>query len=187
MNEFLELIRSNGAWAYAILFGFCALKAGVLPFLAGVAAAAGALNVWSVAIAAGLGTYLGDEIRFAAARAYGERFLAGRPRLERLAAEARVLFDRHGIAYVFVYRFLKGFRTIGALPLGLTDMPWRRFTGLNAASALVWCAVMVGGGYASGPGLIALVVGRLGTASGVAAVAMLLLASLWFWRRRQLV
>ncbi|WP_218940347.1 hypothetical protein [Denitrobaculum tricleocarpae] len=38
----------------------------------------------------------------------------------------------------------------GALPVGLTDMTWHRFTGLNAASADLWMALMVGAGYLFG-------------------------------------
>lgn len=60
------------------------------------------------------------------------------------------LLKRYGTAYIFLYRYPKGLRTIGSLPVGLTDISWRRFTLLNAASALTWAILLVGVGYAFG-------------------------------------
>jgi len=60
------------------------------------------------------------------------------------------LLKRYGTAYIFLYRYPKGLRTIGSLPLGVTDISWRRFTLLNAASALTWVILLVGIGYAFG-------------------------------------
>jgi membrane protein DedA with SNARE-associated domain len=41
-------------------------------------------------------------------------------------------------------------RTIGALPIGLTDITWMKFTLFNFASALTWTTILVGGGYLFG-------------------------------------
>ena len=60
------------------------------------------------------------------------------------------LLKRYGVAYIFLYRYPKGLRTIGSLPVGLTDISWRRFTLLNAASAIIWAILLVGVGYAFG-------------------------------------
>lgn len=73
-------------------------------------------------------------------------------------------------------------RTIGALPVGWSPMPWLTFTVLNAASAALWTALLVGGGYLFGNALER-------TASsywGVASVALLVgfLLTLWLAARR---
>lgn len=38
-------------------------------------------------------------------------------------------------------------RTVGTLPIGLTDMNWGKFTKLNFLSATIWALLLVGGGY----------------------------------------
>ena len=60
------------------------------------------------------------------------------------------MLERYGATYIFLYRYPKGLRTIGALPVGLTDISWRRFTILNAASAITWGVLLVGVGYVFG-------------------------------------
>ncbi|QBJ63148.1 DedA family protein [Pseudoalteromonas sp. DL-6] len=125
MEGMLALIQQYGLLVYLLLFGYCALKSGWLPLFAGYAAHTGALDVGYVALAAFMGGYLGDELRFALARTYGT-------------------------AYIFLYRYPKGLRTIGALPIGLTSISWRRFSLLNACSALAWVVVLVGGGFTFG-------------------------------------
>ena len=70
MEEFPILLREYGVVIYALLFGYCALKSGWLPLFAGYAAFAGALDLRLVALVVFAGGYLGDELRFAIARAY---------------------------------------------------------------------------------------------------------------------
>ena len=73
-------------------------------------------------------------------------------------------------------------RTIGALPVGLTDIRWRRFTALNAASAVLWATLLVGAGYVFGEAIEGAVVQGWGAAS----VALLLagVGLIWLgWRR----
>lgn len=150
MDDFLNLLNAYGPAVYTLLFAYCAFKSGALPLFAGYAAQAGALDVGIVAAATFAGGYLGDEARFALARRYGERLTRGRPRLHRLAENGKLLLDRYGTTYIFLYRYPKGMRTIGAFPVGFTEMPWRKFSALNAASALVWCIALVGTGYLFG-------------------------------------
>lgn len=150
MEGMLVLIQQYGLLVYLLLFGYCALKSGWLPLFAGYAAHTGALDVGYVALAAFMGGYLGDELRFALARTYGTTWLEKPNRLGRLFKTASELANRYGTAYIFLYRYPKGLRTIGALPIGLTSISWRRFSLLNACSALLWVIVLVGGGFTFG-------------------------------------
>ena len=150
MDAVLSLIDDYGIWVYLLLFGYCALKSGALPLFGGLAAQAGALDLGLVAVATFAGGYIGDEVRFAVARRYGTGFLASKPRLTSLMKKASALLERHGSAYIFLYRYPKGMRTIGALPVGLTSITWPRFTILNATSALLWAALLIGVGYIFG-------------------------------------
>ena len=150
MEDMLDLIQQYGLLVYLLLFGYCALKSGWLPLFAGYAAHTGALDVGYVALAAFMGGYLGDELRFALARTYGTTWLEKPNRLGRLFKTASELANRYGTAYIFLYRYPKGLRTIGALPIGLTSISWPRFSLLNACSAVVWAIVLVGGGFTFG-------------------------------------
>ena len=169
MEEFLALLNEYGTVVYLVLFGYCALKSGWLPLFAGYAAHTGALEVSAVALVTFAGGYLGDELRFMAARTYGTRWLERDGVMGNLFQRAKVLADKHGPFYIFLYRYPKGLRTIGALPLGLTSLSWVRFTLLNASSALLWVAVLVGGGYTFGATFEAM------GATSLTAVSVLLL------------
>lgn len=147
MEQLLALIADYGPAVYLFLFLYCALKSGLLPLFAGWAAQAGALDISLVFLATLLGGYLGDELRFVLARRYGWQLVAGRECLKRALNTAGELLTKHGILYIFAYRYPKGLRTIGALPVGLTLIPWSRFTVLNFASASLWSSLLVGAGY----------------------------------------
>ena len=176
MQVLLDWISVNTLAVYAILFAYCALKSGALPLLAGVIAQQGALDPVLVAVSAFLGGYLGDEARFAVARAYGDRLFASRPRVRRWIDQAAVVLDRYGPAYIFLYRYPKGLRTIGAFPVGLSGIAWRVFTVLNAASAFLWAGLLVGFGYLLGDQIAAAAESWWGTAS-VALLVVFLIAS----------
>lgn len=171
MESLLELIREYGLWVYLLLFAYCALKSGALPLFAGYAAQAGALELMPVAAATFAGGYLGDEARFAIARRYGDAWSKKWPRVQQAIVTAKALVARYGWAYIFLYRYPKGMRTIGALPVGLGSMSWSKFTTLNAASAGVWTFALVAVGFAFG----AQVEQAVSTGWGAASVLLLLL------------
>ena len=150
MQNLLELIKEYGTLVYVLLFAYCFLKSGILPLFAGYAAQVGSLDISIVAAVTLAGGYLGDEARFYIARNYGTGFLKKRPRLAKLADKASRLLERYGAAYIFIYRYPKGLRTVGALPVGLTQISWANFTLLNFASAVLWVFLLVGGGYVFG-------------------------------------
>lgn len=182
MDQMLSLIQEYGIWVYILLFAYCALKSGALPLFAGFAAQAGALDVAVVAMASFAGGYLGDEARFFVARKYGAQIGEGRPRIAQFIKNGRQLLDRYGAYYIFIYRYPKGMRTIGALPVGLTDMPWGKFTLLNASSAALWTFVLVGAGYVFGDAIENAIL------SGWSAISVLLLvlfagATYLLWRK----
>lgn len=150
MQTVVDLLNEYGLMVYIIIFGYCALKSGWLPLFAGYAAYAGALDVQYIILATFLGGYLGDELRFIVAKKYGVQWIARSGTFQSLFKHAQRLAEQHGTAYIFMYRYPKGLRTIGALPIGLTSLNWGTFTLLNGSSAALWTAVMVGGGYVFG-------------------------------------
>jgi membrane-associated protein len=170
MEQLLEFVAEYGAYSYALLFGYSALKSGSLPLLAGIAAQSGALDVGAVAAAAFAGGALGDEARYWAARRYGTSLMARPGRIAALVARAAALIARYGRWYMFLYRYPKGLRTIGAFPVGLTGMRWPEFAALNIASAALWSCTLVGAGYLLGEAIT----GAVEAGFGAASVAILL-------------
>jgi membrane-associated protein len=174
METILNIVRDYGVLSYAILFLYCALKSGSLPLFAGIAAHFGALNVAFVALAAFAGGYLGDELRFYLGRKYGVANLSSKPWYQRSLVTAKILLDRYGKAYIFLYRYPKGMRTIGSLPVALTDMTWAQFSVLNFASAVTWTFALVGMGFFFGAALES----SVGDNWGLFSVGLLLLFTL---------
>jgi|GEM_PF-268026 len=187
MDALFDLIMTYGVWIYALLFVYCAAKSGALPLFAGFAAQQGALDPFVASLCSFGGGYLGDELRFWWARRYGLSFLARWPKLAALSDKASDLLDRRGAWYIFLYRYPKGLRTIGALPVGLGSMSWARFTVFNAASTFVWVALLVGGGYLLGETIANALIINWGSVSVALLAALILLASLVYWRIQRAV
>lgn len=186
METILDLLEQYGPWVYGLLFLYCGLKSGALPLFAGYAAYAGALDPWIVAAVTFAGGYLGDEIRFAVARRHGAGFMARKPVLQRAMNRARLLMAHYGVWYIFLYRYPKGMRTIGALPVGLGTMPWGVFSSLNAASAALWTGLLVGGGYAFGDIIATAAQNNWGFVSVLLLVGFIALGFLAWWRINRL-
>ncbi|MFT6267913.1 MAG: membrane protein DedA with SNARE-associated domain [Alphaproteobacteria bacterium] len=181
METILNIVSDYGLLSYAILFLYCALKSGSLPLFAGIAAHLGALDVALVATAVFLGGYLGDELRFYLGRKYGVENLSSNLRYQKSVHTAKLLLDRFGKAYIFLYRYPKGMRTIGALPVALTDMSWPVFTALNFASAVTWTCALVGTGFLFGSALDHVIGDNWGLFS-VALLGVFLLMTYAAWK-----
>ncbi|GAC30673.1 DedA family protein [Brumicola pallidula] len=181
METILDIISDYGLLSYVILFSYCALKSGSLPLFAGIAAHMGALNLALVAAAVFFGGYLGDELRFYLGRKYGVENLSSNPRYQKSLHTAKLLLDRFGKVYIFLYRYPKGMRTIGSLPVALTDMSWRVFTMLNFASALTWTFALVGSGFLFGSALENIVGDNWGLFS-VGLLVVFILITYLAWR-----
>jgi membrane protein DedA with SNARE-associated domain len=180
LDTLLTIIRDYGWLSYFILFAYCALKSGSLPLFAGIAAQLDALNIVFVASLVFLGGYLGDELRFYLGRKYGVQNLSSKAWYQRSVSSATLLLQHYGKAYIFLYRYPKGMRTIGALPVALTDMNWPMFTFLNASSALLWTIVLVGGGYVFGSAIESMVGSHWGIFSIALLIAFILVSYIAF-------
>lgn len=182
MDAIFDLLRQYGPWVYGLLFLYCSLKSGALPLFAGYAAYAGALDPVAVAIVTFCGGYLGDELRFHLARRHGAGLMGRRAFTRKALSNATALMKRYGKLYIFLYRYPKGMRTVGALPVGLGTMPWQEFSVLNALSAALWTGLLVGGGYVFGDMVMASVESNWGIASVLLLVGFIAVSFL-AWRR----
>ncbi len=119
--------------------------------LAGVAAAAGLLDVRlviAVAFAAGI---VGDAIGFWLSRRHGQAFLDRHGAKLRIrpahVARSNAVFERYGPFALVVVRFSFVARGMGPFLAGLSAMRWRTFWLYNVVGAVLWSVANALGGY----------------------------------------
>jgi len=147
------------------------------------------LDLVTIMIVATIAATVGDNLGFA----FG--YYGGRPLFERYRSFFRIrqatfergekLFARFGAATVFFARFVFGMRVIAGPLAGVLRMPWRKFLVYNFLGAAVWVVVISGIGYLSGRHWERVESALKRLDAGV-AIAVLLLAGIVWWRRRNL-
>lgn len=182
MEAAMQFAERWQSWIYPALALYAAVKSGLLPVFAAALASVGALDAAAVAGALLTGTVLGEEAKFHAGRWFGPRMMTGRPRLAAVMARTEALLARWGVAWVLLYRWPKGGRTLGALPLGLAGWSWPRFAPLNLCGAVLWTGGVMALGLTGGPALIALLE-RWGGAVTFAMLCLMALAIAAAFRR----
>jgi membrane protein DedA with SNARE-associated domain len=148
MLETLEaLIRDYGYYA---LFVGTFLEGETILLLAGLAAAAGHLNLFFVMVVAFCGSLLGDQTVFFIGRLYGKQFLAKRPWLQPRVEKVHRLMERHHVLLLLGFRFLYGLRNIIPLVIGSSEVKTGRFILLNVIGAITWATSVSLLGYLCG-------------------------------------
>jgi membrane-associated protein len=160
MFESLVDLASGSAWTYALVFTLATLDvlAPILPsesvvVAAAALAASGRLSVELVAVAAGTGALLGDNLAFLCGRrldARIHRWLTAAPRRRDRLRWAERQLDRRGGTIIVGSRFVPGGRTATMLAAGLLEMRWRRFVLLDLAAAVIWALYCTTIGYFGG-------------------------------------
>lgn len=125
------------------------------------------------------------------ARARGKRFFAKGWPSKLLTPDAIKALERvyrkHGVAGIFVSRFLPGLRAAVTPFAGVVDMPPARALVPAAVASAIWYAFLVAVGATLGRNWEA-VEGLLGTTNRVLAIVAGVAAALfavWIWRRRR--
>jgi membrane protein DedA with SNARE-associated domain len=148
--------------AYLAQYGYLVVALGAFAegetilLLAGFAAQQGALDLRIVLILGIIGAFAGDQLWFALARRQGSRWLARRPHLQAKANAAKPLLERHATLFILSFRFIYGLRNLGAVVVGLSDIPTHRFIVLNFIAAVVWAVLVIMAGYFFGEAAMAL-------------------------------
>lgn len=158
--------------------------------VAAASAAAGKLDIWSVALTGFIAAMLGDNIGYLLGRRlgrpvvtrYGSRFGITDRNFDKVEAVAR----RWGPLMVVVARFVPLLRQLNGLVAGTTRMAWPRFALANAVGAALWVGVWTTLAYRFGhhPGIVPYVVHHL-TLLAAVLVPLLILALLWLRFRRR--
>jgi len=140
-----ELIQKYG---YFAVFVGTLVEGGTLLSLAGFLAHQGYLRFVPWVILAGfLANFLDSSFFYFVGRRGGaaveKKHPGWKPRMDTLR---RWLMRRQALTIIGV-RFLPGFRTAGAVAIGIADVPRVRFLLLNALGALLWASTIGISGY----------------------------------------
>lgn len=142
---------------FALLLG-CMAEGETFVLLGGIAAHKGLLHFAGVVIAAMAGGIIGDQLLYWLGRRYGTRLLSKFSNHQDKAARASELINRHPSLFVIGVRFMYGFRIIGPIIIGTSQLSPRRFLIFNVIGAFIWALLFVSLGYFAGklitPGLI---------------------------------
>lgn len=173
---FKDFVLHWGAWAVAVGTFF---EGETIVVAAGAMAHKGLMSFRAVAFAAFFGSTLGDTTWFLMGRYFGRPLLDRNPKWHHRSLRIQAFTRRFGVAFVLIFRFIYGIRTITPAVLGATHYPIPRFMILNAISAAVWAIAFTGIGWGLGEGLHQLLSRRVRLEEIVVA-AVLLSAVLWF-------
>jgi len=187
--------ETEGPTGLLVMAAFCAIEYLFPPFPGDFAVVAGAFLVaargW--ALAPVLAATTGGSIVGAAGHLALGRWLSKRnwspkgPRGQKLLAAIRAAvarFERHGVAYLALNRFLPGVRSVFFLAAGWSGMPWPKALGWGAVSALAWNLLLVGAAFLAGRRLDLLE--RILRGWSVAIwIAIALALVVWWIRRRR--
>ena len=108
---------------------------------AGVFAAAGYMDVWTLLVLGSLCAVAGDQVGYAIGRKAG-RTLYNRPnsRLFRQAhlKRSRAFYERYGAKTILLARFVPIVRTFAPAVAGAAEMHYRRFVSYNVFGGILW-------------------------------------------------
>lgn len=148
MSTFGQYVMDYGPIAIALGAGFEGETAAIA---GGVMAHHGMIPMWAAFLATAGGAFFADEMFFLLGRRFRDRPFVAHARQKPAFARAMAFIERYPDAYILIFRFLYGLRTVSPIALGLTNVPFRRFAALNAIAALVWSAVFTTVGFLFGP------------------------------------
>jgi membrane protein DedA with SNARE-associated domain len=135
----------------AVFLG-CIAEGESAAILGGFFAHQGVFEVEQAFAAAFVGSFLGDTLFFLAGKHFsGSSFVRKLHQKPAFAYACRIV-QAYPAPYVLLNRYVYGFRLIGGVVAGLSDIGLPKFLVLNALAALVWALLFIGIGYVFGLG-----------------------------------
>jgi membrane protein DedA with SNARE-associated domain len=149
-DEAKRLIHQYGVWFYFLTFAWTFFEGETFVLFAGYFAAQGLLSAPLLLVAAGLGSFAGDQCYFWIGRYYGPWLLSRRPFWRGSVDSALRWVKRYDKWFVLSFRFTYGIRNVSSFALGISGIAWQRFFYLNFIAAFLWATTFVGAGYFCG-------------------------------------
>jgi membrane-associated protein len=157
LTDVETLVRVGGLTAMtAIIFAETGLMIGFflpgdsLLVTAGVFAATGQLNIWTLNALLIVAAIAGDTVGYWFGRRVGPA-LFKRPKSLLFNPDhlrrAHDIYEKHGGKTIIIARFMPVIRTFAPIVAGMGEMEYRRFLSFNVFGGLFWVVSMTGIGY----------------------------------------
>jgi len=144
----------------------------------------GYLNLLPWLILAGFaGNCIQNQLYFFLGRRYGTRTIEKHPEWKPRLKEMHSWLERYQSLIIVGLRFVPGFRTVGGIAVGMSEVALFQYTVLNAAGALLWAVVIGILGYLCGH-VLELMLGELKHLEMPILIAIAALGGLWFFYRK---
>jgi membrane-associated protein len=135
-----------------LLVGFF-LPGDSLLITAGLVAATGALNIWTLNLLLSVAAIVGDSVGYAIGKRLGPAlFTREKSRLfnPQHIERTRRFYERYGAKTIVIARFVPIIRTFAPVVAGVGVMQYRRFITFNVIGGIGWVVSMTWAGYLLG-------------------------------------
>lgn len=158
----MYIAQTYGWWVYLVLFMIFYSETGIvicaflpgdsLLFIAGAAAAAGALNPWLLILIISLGAILGNTTNFYIGNWLGNKIYDGSISWidQDALRKTHDFYEKHGGKTIVLARFVPIVRSFAPLVAGAAKMNPLRFELYSGGGAIVWVGGIVLAGYLFG-------------------------------------
>ena len=189
-----ELIRWGG---YVALVGIVFAETGLLVgfFLpgdsllitAGLVAATGTLDIWTLSVLVTVAAVVGDSTGYAIGYRAGPRLFTreeSRWFARRHLLRTHEFYERHGGKTIVLARFIPIIRTFAPVVAGVGQMEYRRFVAFNVVGGVAWVWGLLWAGYLLGQSVPD--IGRhVHLVIAVVVILSLLPIGLEYWKARR--
>ena len=134
-------------FGYFAVFIGTFLEGETILVMAGFFAERGYMEIFTVAIVAACGAYVGHTFWFWLGRTQGVRLLDRFPRMKKHFGRGIRIFERYGAPAIFITQWLYGLRVTCAVIIGISRISVAKFLILEAITCLIWAAVISAAGY----------------------------------------
>ena len=126
----------------AILLG-TAFEGETIMIMGGFSAHRGYLRLLPWVVLAGfVGNFIQNQVYFVLGRRYGNRTVEKHPDWKPRLQQVNGWLERYRSSLIIGVRFVPGFRMLGGVAIGMSDVPPFRFTVLNLIGAMLWALVI---------------------------------------------
>ncbi len=151
------LVRVGGLAAIAVivftetgLFVGFFLPGDSLLVTAGIFAASGALNIWTLNIVVSLAAIVGDTVGYTIGARTGPKIFTREDSLffhRKHLLHAKEFYEKYGGFTIFIARFVPIVRTFAPVVAGVGGMQYRRFVAYNVCGGIFWVMTTTLTGY----------------------------------------
>jgi membrane protein DedA with SNARE-associated domain len=176
-----EIIRTYGYLAISVGTFF---EGEMIMLAAGVAAAAGYLNLPGALLAGMLGIFLSDTLCFLIGRFLSARLFRWFPKLYARMENVFVLVEKHQAKLIVFFQFFPGLCTVTPIAYGMSRISLLRFMAFDFAGNVLWTFAFTLGGFFCGQAMKVFVIELQGWMLAATILLVLSIGACVLWKVR---